>query len=130
MQEILEKAHELGKLIAASKELTNYQSQEIIFAADPEAQKMLQQYEEKSMALAEEMRNAAMTPESLETFRSRMNEIIGELSQNQNAKNYMEAKSAFNNVIMQVNEIIGYHIRGGEEAGGCSGECSCCSGCH
>ncbi len=130
MEKILEKTHELGRLIAESKELSNYQSQEIIFAADPEAQKMAQQYEEKSMALAQEMQSKEMTPENLETFRIRMNEIMAELTQNENAKNYLEAKSAFNNLIMQVNEIIGYHVRGGEEAGGCSGECSCCSGCH
>lgn len=130
MEEILNKTHELGRLIAESEELTNYQAQEIAFAADPEAQKMLQQYEEKSAALAEEMRQEAMTPERLESYRARMNENMEALTQNPTAKAYLEAKSAFNQLIMQVNEIIGYHIRGGEESGGCSGHCSGCSGCH
>ena len=45
-------------------------------------------------------------------------------------KAYLEAQSAFNKVISGVNEILSYHIRGEEAAGGCSGNCSGCSGCH
>lgn len=129
MDEIMQKAHELGELLAASAELTQYQEQEIAFHTNTEAQKAYAEYEEKSAALAEEMRNASMTPEALDGFRSRMNAIMAELTKNEVAKTYLEAKSAFNQMIMQVNEIIGYHIRG-EESGGCGGNCSGCSGCH
>ncbi len=87
-------------------------------------------YDEKSKALAEEMRSGGMTPEKLESFRNRMNENMQELTKNATAKEYLEAKSAFNKLINQVNEIIGYHIRGEEEGGGCGGNCSSCSGCH
>ena len=130
MEEILEKAHELGELIAGSRELAEYQAQELAFTADAEAQKALATYEEKSAALAEEMHSGAMTPERLQGFRDRMNAMMAELTQNPTAKAYLEAKSAFNRIITQINEILGYHIRGGEEAGGCGGNCSGCSGCH
>ncbi|MBQ2696440.1 MAG: YlbF family regulator [Clostridia bacterium] len=130
MEEILKKAHELGELIAKSKELIRCQEQEITFANDPDAQTAVSEYDKKSKALAEEMRQGGMTPEKLESFRSRMNENMKELTKNTTAKNYLEAKSAFNQLINQVNEIIGYHIRGEEESGGCSGNCSGCSGCH
>ena len=130
MEEILKKAHELGELIAKSKELIRCQEQEITFANDPDAQTAVSEYDKKSKALAEEMRQGGMTPEKLESFRSRMNENMKELTKKTTAKNYLEAKSAFNQLINQVNEIIGYHIRGEEESGGCSGNCSGCSGCH
>ena len=120
MEEILNKAHELGELIAGSRELAEYQAQEMAFAADAEAQKALSVYEEKSAALAEEMRSGAMTPERLQGFRDRMNGMMAELTEN----------PAFNRIITQINEILGYHINGGEEAGGCGGNCSGCSGCH
>ena len=129
MEEILNKAHELGELIASSRELAEYQAQEMAFAADAEAQKALSVYEEKSAALAEEMRSGAMTPERLQGFRDRMNGMMAELTENPTAKAYLEAKSAFNRIITQINEILGYHINGGEE-GGCGGNCSGCSGCH
>ncbi len=130
MEEILKKAHELGELIAKSKELIRCQEQEITFANDPGAQAAVAEYDKKSKELAEEMRSGGMTPEKLESFRTRMNENMKELNQNTIARDYLEAKSAFNKLINQVNEIIGYHIRGEEEGGGCGGNCSSCSGCH
>ncbi|MBE7010206.1 MAG: YlbF family regulator [Ruminococcaceae bacterium] len=129
MEKILEKAHELGKLLAECPELARFQEQEVSFFSDEEAQKQLRLYEEKSTALSEEMRNATMTPEKLEEFRTRMAENMKELTQNATAREYLEAKSAFNKIVNGVNEIIAYHIRG-EEAGGCGGNCSSCSGCH
>ena len=130
MQNILDKAHELGKLIAESEELKRCQEQELSFASDESAQAAVAEYDQKSKALAEEMRQGGMTPEKLETFRSRMNENMKELTKNATAKEYLEAKSAFNQLINQVNEIIGYHIRGEEAGSSCSGNCSGCSGCH
>ncbi len=129
MEEILKKAHELGELIAESHVLKRCQEQELTFASDEAAQNAVSAYDEKSKALAEEMRSGSMTPEKLEAFRNRMNENMQELTKNATAREYLEAKSEFNKLITQVNEIIGYHIRG-EEAGGCSGNCSGCSGCH
>lgn len=129
MEEILQKAHELGELLATSKELARYQEQELAFNSDETAQAAVSLYEQKSAALAEEMRTGAMTPEKLESFRTKMNENMQELTKNATAKEYLDAKSAFNQVIVQVNEILSYHIRGGE-SDGCSGNCSGCNHCH
>ena len=130
MEEILKKAHELGELLAKSEELLTYQEMEAAFASDETAQKAVATYEEKSRALSEEMRAGSMTPEKLNEFRQRMNDIMAELTENATARAYLEAQSAFNKVISGVNEIVSYHIRGEEEAGGCGGNCSGCSGCH
>ncbi len=130
MEEILAKAHELGELLAESEELKRYQEMELSFVSDEEAQKKVRQYDEKSAALAEDMRKGGMTPEKLEEYRKRMNENMAELTENATAKEYLEAKSAFGQLINQVNNIIGYHIRGEEESGGCGGNCSSCGGCH
>ncbi len=130
MEEILKKAHELGELLAVSEELGRYQEQEMAFQSDEAAQKAVAEYEQKSIELSEEMHNSSMTPEKLEGFRNRMNENMKILTQNATAREYLEAKSAFNKVITQVNEILAYHIRGEENSGGCSGHCSSCSGCH
>ncbi|MBR6729028.1 MAG: YlbF family regulator [Clostridia bacterium] len=130
MSQILEKAHELGKLLAESEELSRFQEQEMAFFSDEEAQKCLKEYEAKSTALSEEMRQAAMTPEALESYRNRMAENMQVLTQNATAREYLEAKSAFNKLITAVNEILGYHIRGEEAEGSCGGNCASCGGCH
>ncbi len=129
MEEILKKAHELGELLAGSPELLRYQEQELSYASDEEAQNALKTYEEKSLALSQEMRASAMTPERLEGFRKKMAENMEELTKNATAREYIEAKSAFNQLIQSVNEILAYHIRG-EENTSCSGNCSSCGGCH
>lgn len=131
MEDILKKAHELGELIADSEALKRYQEQELSFISDESAQAAVEKYDRDSKALAEEMRQGGgMTPEKLEGYRAKMNENMAELTKNATAREYLEAKSAFNQLINQVNEIIAYHIRGEEEGGGCSGNCSGCSGCH
>ncbi|MBE7035005.1 MAG: YlbF family regulator [Ruminococcaceae bacterium] len=130
MEEIIKKAHELGELLAKSEELLQYQEMELAFGTDEEAQAAVSDYEKKSMALSEEMRSSAMTPESLETFRNRMNELMTELTKNKTARAYLEAKSGFNRLIGQVNEILAFHIRGEEAGGSCSGNCGSCGGCH
>lgn len=130
MEEILKKAHELGELLAKSEELAAYQEMEAAFASDEEAQKAVATYEEKSRALSEEMRSGGMTPEKLNDYRDRMNQMMAELTKNATAREFLEAQSAFNKVISSVNEILSYHIRGEEAAGGCGGNCSGCSGCH
>ena len=130
MENILKKAHELGELLAASTELAEFQEMETTFFSDEAAQAAVAEYEKKSAELSKEMHSTAMTAEKLEAFRQKMNENMAELTQNATAKAYLEAKSKFNRIITQVNEILGYHIRGEEQNGGCSGNCSGCSGCH
>lgn len=129
MENILKKAHELGELLADSAELAHLQEVEVAFYADEAAQAAYAQYEEKSAALSDEIRKGTMTRERLEAFRKQMGENVEALTQNAIAKEYLEAKSNFNRMIKQVNEILAYHIRG-EEDGGCGGNCSSCSGCH
>ena len=130
MENILKKAHELGELLAESTELAEFQEMETAFFSDDDSQAAVSEYEKKSAELSKEMHSTTMTAEKLESFRQRMNENMAELTQNATAKAYLEAKSKFNRIITQVNEIIGYHIRGEEQSGGCSGNCSGCSGCH
>ena len=130
MEDILKKAHELGELLAKSEELLAYQEMEAAFNSDEEAQKAVATSEEKCRALSEEMRAGGMTPEKLTDFRAKMNEIMQELTANATAREFLEAQSRFNKLISGVNEILSYHIRGEEEAGGCSGNCSSCGGCH
>ena len=117
MENILKKAHELGELLAESTELAEFQEMETTFFSDEDAQAAVAEYEKKSAELSKEMHSTTMTAEKLESFRQKMNENMAELTQNATAKAYLEAKSKFNRIITQVNEIIGYHIRG-------------CSGCH
>ena len=129
MSEILEKARELGTMIAESEEIQAYSAAEAVFLADEEAQKLLADYEQHRTDVANQMRDAEMTPEKLRAFQEEIRSGMDDLMKNVVVKNYLETKSAFSQLVNQVNSVIAYCIKGEEESG-CSGSCSTCGGCH
>lgn len=129
MSEILEKARELGTMMAESNELKHFRAMEAVFYSDEEAQKVLNHYQARREEITAKMRETEMSPEALRSFQEELQGCMAELTANKVVNDYLEAKSAFNKVVTQVNSIISYCIEGEEESG-CGGNCSGCSGCH
>lgn len=131
MSEILEKANELGKMLADSNELKHFRAMEAVFYSDEEAQKVFNHYQEKREEITNQMHETEMSPEALRSFQEQLQACMAELTANQVVNDYLEAKSAFHQIITKVNSIISYCIEGEENgSGGCGGHCSSCSGCH
>lgn len=128
MSAILEKANELGKMLANSNELKHFQAMEAVFYSDEEAQKVFAEYEKKREEIGNQMRETDLSPEALRSFQEKLQDCMAKLTANKVVNDYLEAKSAFNQIITQVNSIISYCIQG--EESGCSGNCSSCGGCH
>lgn len=129
MDEILQKAKELGIMIAESGEFEMLKIAEERQLADPEAQKLMMEYANKRDELNRKASFPEISKEEFEEIRKQMQEEFEKLCVNENIKAYLDANSAFSNLINQVNSIIGYFVKGGEESG-CSGNCSSCGGCH
>jgi len=129
MNDILQKAKELGMMIAESGELEKLKIAEERQLADPEAQKLMMEYAQKRDELAAKAQNPDISKEEFEEIKSKMQEEFEKMCVNENVKAYLDASNEFSNLINQVNSIIGYFVKGGD-AGGCSGNCSGCSGCH
>ena len=129
MNEILQKAKELGIMIAESGEFEKLKIAEERQLADPEAQKLMMEYATKRDALAAKAQAPDTTKEEFEAIKDEMQKEFEKMCENENVKAYLDASNAFSNLINQVNSIIGYFVKGGEE-GGCSGNCSSCGGCH
>ncbi len=129
MQEILEKAKELGMMIAESGEFEKLKIAEERQLADPEAQKLMMEYANARDELTKKASSPDITKEEFESIRKDMQAEFEKICANENIKAYLDANEAFSNMINQVNSIIGYFVKGGD-AGGCSGNCSGCSGCH
>ena len=124
MSDIMEKAKELGMLIAESDELKNFKAAEDAQMADAAAQELMMAYYKKREELAKKA-----TKEDFEGIQDAMQMEFNKLCENENIKNYLEAQAAFSNMMQQVNSIISYFVAGKEE-GGCTGSCSTCGGCH
>ena len=129
MSDIMEKAKELGMLIAESDELKNLKSAEEAQMADTSAQELMMAYYKKREELAKKANEPDITKEDFEGIQDAMQMEFNKLCENENIKNYLEAQSAFSNMMQQVNSIISYFVQGKEE-GGCTGSCSTCGGCH
>ena len=129
MKEILQKAKELGMMIAESGEFEKLKIAEERQLADPEAQKLMMDYANARDELTKKASSPDITKEEFESIRKDMQAEFEKICSNENIKAYLDANEAFSNMINQVNSIIGYFVKGGD-AGSCSGNCSGCSGCH
>lgn len=136
MNEILDLARALGEKIAESEELKTYKEMQKIYLESETAQKCMKEYEETHMKMTVKAQETGMTPESLELFEKEMRSAMEKLTANKTVKEYLDAESAFKDVITKVNSIIAYFVQGEEQnmakeaSGGCSGNCSSCRGCH
>lgn len=134
MNEILEMANKLGQAIADTEEIKTFHEMEKIFYGDEEAQRVMNEYEKERAQMTVKVKEAGMTPENLKLFQSEMKKSMDKLMANKTVKEYLEAKSNFNDIIKKVNSIIAFCIQGEEQdlaaEGGCSGNCGSCGGCH
>ncbi len=136
MKEILDLAQKLGTAIAESEETKSFHEMEKIYYEDEAAQKAMQDYEDTRARMTVEAKEKGMTPESLQLFQQEMKDAMDKLMANKTVKEYLEAKSAFSDILTKVNAIIAYCVQGEEQemattsSGGCSGNCSSCSSCH
>lgn len=127
--DILERAKELGMMIAESDEFKKLKETEAISLADATAQEMMARYNERQQELSQIASKSDLTKEEFEKLQLDAQAEFIKLCQNENIKNYLDANQSFSNLINQVNGIIAHFVRG-EDQSGCSGNCSSCKGCH
>lgn len=127
--EILEKARELGMMIAESDEFKKLKETEQAQLADPDAQQMMADYNAKREEFAQIASRDDLTKEDWEKLNMNAQAEFIKLCQNENIKNYLDANQLFQDLISKVNSIIAHFVRGDDDSG-CSGSCSSCSGCH
>jgi len=130
MNEIIEKARELGKMLSESDECKALKGAEELQLADPEAQELMMEYANKREELGQRASAENLTKEDFENIQKEADEAFKKLLTNANIKRYIEASGAFKTLVDQVNAIIAFYVKGEEQSGGCSGNCSSCGGCH
>ncbi len=130
MNDIIEKARELGMMLADSDEMKALKGAEEMQLADKDAQVLMMEYASTRERLSQRAASADVTREEFEKIQTEMEQAFQKLMTNENIKRYIEANKAFKTLIDQVNSIIAYFVKGEEQAGSCSGNCSSCGGCH
>ncbi len=129
--EIIEKAQQLGTLIAESEEKNAADAAADRMNNDEEAVALLVKYNENKKAATEKLRGKDPSQEELQEFREYVQAEFEKIAENKVIAEYLEANKKLESLIQQVNAVLSYFITGQEnESGGCSGSCSTCGGCH
>ena len=129
--QIIEKAQELGTMIANSPEAARVTTSADNMNANEEAVSLLKTYNDNRRAATEKLRGTDPTKEELQQFKDYVQAEFEKIAKNPLIAEYLEANREFENMVNQVNAVLEYFITGQESSGGgCSGNCSSCSSCH
>lgn len=116
---IMDKAHELADAIANSPELAKVRETEIAMGQDPEAQKIIGEFQEKQ----KEYYEIQMRGEELNDIQKQyISSIEEKMTANPAISAYLHAQGKFEELLKSVNFIIARAISG-EGSCGCGSEC-------
>ncbi|MDT3699542.1 MAG: YlbF family regulator [Thermincola sp.] len=125
---IITKANELAEALTESEELAAMRQAELVMNSDPEAEKIVTEFQEKQKQIYEiQMRGEELGDQDKKEIEA----IEGKMSGNPSIKAYMEASDRFESLLRSVNMIITRALSGEEEQGcGCGSECGPSCGCN
>lgn len=124
---IMDKARELGRLIADSEEMLNLKESEAEIEQDDKSRRLMSEYKALQRELAratQEKRDKTV----LRDLNQRLDDKYTEITGHDVTGRYLTAKSIFDSFVNQVNHVIIYSITGEEpcshdKCGSCSGGC-------
>lgn len=127
MQNILEKARELGQAIAASEEQLNMRAAEDAVMEDAQASALMREYSELKLEVQQMLETEAPDEEALAAKSDRLQEAQDQLNDLPLVQQMLETRGAFAQMMTQVNQVIQFMVTG--ETSDCGGDCGGCSGC-
>ena len=130
---VLEKAHELGQALSESKEFNEMIRIRSELEMDIELQKAITGFSDTQQALMTVLSDPDADQLETQRLSSDLERMQDELMANTLFSAMLNAQTAFETLMKQVNGVIGSYIGGGEsddDCGGCGGGCSHdCGGC-
>lgn len=131
MSKVTDCARALGEAIVASDEYKNMQIAESAAMSDPAVADAMARYMEIKNTLGEVMCQPDADADLISKYGQEMDEIQQKLTAMPAVDTMTGARQKFSEMMNQVNSVLEYIITGElPQQGGCSGNCSGCSGCH
>lgn len=124
---IIEKARELGQLIAESEEMQAYKNAETELEQDEKAKSLMNDYRLLQIEMVRAVKENRGKDE-VDSVREMLLSKQQELNDYKVTKNFLESKTAFDNLMKTINDVIIFSVTGEEP---CSpNKCSSCGkGC-
>lgn len=130
MENILEKARELGELLADSEAFSEMVRLEQAAMEDPDIADLYGEYSDLREQLDALDTNEEGGEVAADKLRRYLDSLEGRLNERPEIKALEEGRARFNAMMAQVNRVLQLALQGGEEEGGCGGGgCAGCQGC-
>lgn len=135
---IIEKARELGIAISESEEFINMTRTREAMEADEQLMANLNEYNAMQQSIMDIMSSDTDNTQAVQDMSRDIERLHDELLANETFHAMLEAQARFQQLMKQVNRVIGLCIGAEEhnepdsdkeEEGGCNGCCSHCTGC-
>ena len=127
---IIEMAHNLGETIKQDRRFLRYDAAQKALSGENNLSRLITEYNAQQAALASVYGKPDVDRELTEAIEGRINTLYLEITENAAYKEFSEAKGELDALIKGVNDEIYFALTGEEpHSGGCSGNCSSCSGC-
>ena len=132
MSKVTDCARALGEAIVASEEYKNMQVTEQAAMSDPAVAELMARYMELKNALGDVMCQPDADADTITRYGQEMDEVQQQLTAMPAVDAMTSARQQFSELMTQVNHVLEFIITGElpQSSGGCSGNCSGCSGCH
>lgn len=130
MREVMMKAQELAQAILDTGYYQKMQELETQLTADETAAALVSDFVEKRNAFEQLMRTEGADRSAFAAAGKAYADAQAALDENDLVKQMREAQQKYNDLMENVNRILRLVVTGETEEGGCSGNCSSCSGCH
>ena len=130
MNEVFEKTRELGEALKRSEEYRRMKAAEDKAMGNAQAAEMMALYLEKRGQIQEMMEVENPDPGAMKRLSDEMDGIQEKLQLVDDIAELTAARSEFNGLIGQINQVLQFIVTGRMEEAGCEGDCSSCAGCH
>lgn len=122
---ILQKARDLGEMIAESEKMSRLKDAETAMESDDKAKQLMEEYKKLQLEVVRATRDKK-EPAVIEEFKKLLMSKQEEINEYDTTREYLLAKADFDNFKKTINDVIIFGITG---EGSCSpGKCSSCVG--
>ena len=130
MDNVFEKTRELGEALLESDAYKRMKAAEEKAMQNAQGAEMMALYLEKRGQIQEMMELENPDPGAMKRLSDEMDEIQEKLQMIDDIAELTAARSEFNGLIGQINQVLQFIVTGRMEEAGCSGSCDTCKGCH
>ena len=128
--EIIAFAEKVGEAIKDSELMKAYEEAEKKYSTDEALQTKIREYSIQQQVLAEETAKNPVNEFLVESIQKRLYALYETITADETFVEFSQKQDAVRGLLTEVNNKIMQVVTGGDPNGGCTHDCSTCSGCH